>query len=197
MKLSFLLGACFAPIFMSGVCLADDCPAAVSGRGAFMVERSEELKTEILFGDGHLIRLVSRRRGQTFLEAENYEGLIELVRVDKGRRTVFTPQTDLDKVFPLKPKQKISIDLEAMEDGGKPYLTRIGLSVVGADKFPIGACTYDILKLERAETRSGKNRETYVEYYAPELRFVVAKEYKERNGRTTIVKYDRIYATDR
>jgi len=31
-----------------------------------------------------------------------------------------------------------------------------------------------------------------VDYYSPELRFVVAKEYREGNGRTTIIGYTRI-----
>jgi hypothetical protein len=31
-----------------------------------------------------------------------------------------------------------------------------------------------------------------IDYYAPELRFVVAKEYRERNGRTTIIGYTNI-----
>ena len=87
-------------------CSADECPAAVSGRGTFVVERGEQSKTEVTFGDGALVRSVSRFRGGIYLETEQYEGLIQTGRIDRGRKTVFKPRSDLAKYFPLKPKQE-------------------------------------------------------------------------------------------
>jgi hypothetical protein len=175
----------------------NDCPTAVTGRGSFIVERGQESKTEVVFGDGAIVGATFRYRGKTFLETRQYEGLIQLDRVDKGRRTVFKPNDDLAKLFPLKPKQQISLQLEAREDGAEPILTTISLKMIGADSLAIGACKYDVLKFERIETRSNKKTDPVVEYYAPELKFVVAKEYRERDGRTTVIKYDRIYSADR
>jgi hypothetical protein len=176
---------------------ANDCPTAVTGRGTFTVERGEQSKTEVVFGDGAVVGTTFRYRGKTLLETRQYEGLIQLDRVEKGRRTVFKPNGDLAKLFPLKPKQQISVQLEALEDGAEPIVTTVNLNMTGADNLAIGACKYDVLKFERIETRSNKKTEAVVEYYAPELKFIVAKEYKERDGRTTLIKYDRIYSTDR
>jgi len=175
----------------------NDCPTAVTGRGSFIVERGQESKTEVVFGDGAIVGATFRYRGKTFLETRQYEGLIQVDRVDKGRRTVFKPSDDLAKLFPLKPKQQISLQLEAREDGAEPILTTVSLTMTGADTLAIGACKYDVLKFERIETRSNKKTDPVVEYYAPELKFVVAKEYRERDGRTTLIKFDRIYSTDR
>ena len=69
--------------------------------------------------------------------------------------------------------------------------------MIGADRIAIGACEYDVLKFERIEARSNRKTDPIVEYYAPELKFVVAKEYTERDGRTTLIKFDRIYSNDR
>jgi hypothetical protein len=187
--------ATFSLILASAVHAADDCPAAVKGRGAFIAERGEQSKTEVTFSDGAAVGSISRFRGKTFLETKQYEGLIQLDRFDKGRRTVFKPRSDLAKIFPLKPKQQISLQLDASEDGAEPYLVTVNLRMTGADNIVIGACRYDVLKFERIEVRSNKNSEPVVEYYAPELKFVVAKEYKERDGRTTLIKFDRIYST--
>ena len=150
-----------------------------------------------MFGDGAVVGATVRYRGKTYLETKQYEGLIQLDRVDKGRRTVFKPIGDLAKLFPLKPKQQISVDLETREDGAEPVVTTISLKMTGADSLAIGACKYDVLKFERIETRSNKKSSPVVEYYAPELKFVVAKEYLERDGRTTLIKFDRIYSADR
>ncbi len=44
-------------------------------------------------------------------------------------------------------------------------------------------------------TKAGARFFNNVDYYAPALKFVVAKEYKERDGRTTLIKYDKIYSS--
>jgi hypothetical protein len=67
--------------------------------------------------------------------------------------------------------------------------------VIGTDTLYIGACKYDILKIEREETRAGARFLSNVDYYAPALKLIVAKEYKESNGRTRLIKFDKIYAS--
>jgi hypothetical protein len=32
-----------------------------------------------------------------------------------------------------------------------------------------------------------------VDYYAPDLKLIIAKEYKDSGGRTTLIKFDKIY----
>jgi hypothetical protein len=98
----------------------------------------------------------------------------------------------------LKPKQDISVELDVAEDGAaEPSVATVDLRMIGAGRIAIGACEYDVLKFERIETRSNRKTDPIVEYYAPELKFIVAKEYAERDGRTTLIKFDRIYSNDR
>ena len=198
MKPFFLaLGGMIFPLAVAFDCAAEDCPTAVSGRGAFVVERGEQSKTEVTFGDGAVVRSVSRSRGGTYLETGQYEGLIPLDRIDRGRKTVFKPRSDLAKLFPLQPKQTISVQLDVGEEGAEPSVATVVLRMICTGSVAIGACKYDVLKFERIEARSGRKTDPVIEYYAPELKFVVAKEYEERDGRTTLVKFDRIYSADR
>jgi hypothetical protein len=190
-------GTTFALIFASAGASAEDCPTAVKGRGAFVVERGEPSKTEVTFGDGAVVNAVFRFEGKTLLETKQYEGLIQLERFDKGRRTIFKPRSDLSKLFPLTPKQQIGVQLDVSEEGIQPSIVTVDLRMTGTDSLTIGACKYDVLKFERIEARQNKKSEPVTEYYAPELKFVVAKEYRERDGRTTLIKYDRIYRADR
>ena len=176
---------------------ADQCPVAVKGRGAFVLERGARSKTEVTFSDDAVISAVSRFQGSPLLELREYQGLIQLERIDRGHRTIFKPESDLAKLFPLQPKQEIEIRLDASEEGVPPAVVAINLRMVGTDNLAIGACTYDVLKLERTETRSGRKSDPVTDYYAPELRFIIAKEYRERDGRTTLIKYDQIHPAER
>jgi hypothetical protein len=189
--------ALFSLMLASAACAADDCPAAVSGRGGYVLERDGQSRTEVSFGDGAVVRSVSGFRGKTFLETRQYEGLIQLERLDKGRRTAFRPRSDLAKLFPLKPRQQISLELDVEGEGAEASVVKLDLRMVGADSLAIGACNYDVLKFERTEASANRKNEPVTEYYAPELKFIVAKEYRERDGRTTLVKFDRIYPAGR
>jgi hypothetical protein len=182
---------------MPAVVMADDCPTAVKGRGAFIAERGGQSKTEVTFGDGAIVNSVSSLRGKAFLETRQYEGLIQLERLDRGRKTMFKPKSDLANIFPLKPQQQISVQLDTSEEGAEAPIVTVNLQMIGADNLAFGACKYDVLKFERTEAKANRKSEPVIEYYAPELKFVVAKEYKERDGRTTLIKFDRIYAAER
>jgi hypothetical protein len=53
-----------------------------------------------------------------------------------------------------------------------------------------------VLKIERRESSGdGPFRFIDTDYYAPGLKLVIAKEYRDRSGgdRTTLIKFDRIY----
>jgi hypothetical protein len=170
--------------------IADDCPSAATGKGSFVVERGPDSKTEVFYGNGPTVQSVLRYRGQTLLETTLHEGLFELDRLDRGRRWVSRPKADLAKLFPLR-QQKFDIEFDVQQGDAKPVPTRVKLTVVGTDTLMIGACKYDILKIQREET--GGRRYSNVDYYAPKLKLIVAKEYSERDGRTTLIKFDKIY----
>ena len=172
---------------------ADDCPSATAAKGSFVVERGPDSRTEVFYGDGAIVRSVLRYRDRTVLETTLYGGLFELDRLDRGRRFVFKPKTDLAKFFPLK-QQKIRVEFHMQQDDGKPATSSVDLTVIGTDTLYIGSCKYDILKIQREETRANARLFSNVDYYAPALKLVVAKEYKERDGRTTLIKFDRIYS---
>ena len=67
-------------------------------------------------------------------------------------------------------------------------------SVLAKDTLFVGPCRYDVVKVERSESRGERpTRVINVDYYAPELKLVIAKEYKENDGRLNLIKFDRIY----
>ena len=37
----------------------------------------------------------------------------------------------------------------------------------------------------------------YTDYYAPDLKLVLGKEYRERDGRNELIKFDKIYQSPR
>ena len=176
---------------------AQDCPTAASGKAGFVVERGDQQKSEVFHvGDG-VVRTVMRYNGTTVLETTQHEGLFQLDRLDNGRKAKFEPQTDLNKLFPLKTGRNVGAKFIS-ENNGRQVTLSVDLAVRGADVLYIGPCKYNVLKIERSESRTaGPPRFVDTDYYSPELKLILAREYRENNGGTHTVKYDRIYSLKR
>jgi hypothetical protein len=176
---------------------AQDCPTAQSGKLGFVVERGDQQKSEVFHGDGGIVRTVMRYKGTMLLETTQHEGLFQLDRLDNGRRAKFEPQTDLKKLFPLKPGRNVGAKFISETDGRQGTLS-VEMAVKGADVFYIGPCKYNVLKIDRSESRGiDPTRFLYTDYYSPELKLILGKEYRENNGGTHMIKYDRVYPLQR
>ena len=168
-----------------------DCPTAKSPRG-FVVERNESTKTDVFGAEDGTVHTILRSGGNTLLETTQFQGLFQLERIENGRRTIFRPKASLASLFPLKPGQKINVQFD-VETGGQSSVRTVDLAVTQADTLLIGPCRYDVLKVERREAAgSAPLRFIDTDYYAPALRLVIAKEYREAGDRTNLVKFDRI-----
>jgi hypothetical protein len=192
-RLALGAGVLLAPVAANA---ANECPSATSGRGSYFIERSGSSKTEIFYGDGPIVRTAMRSGGRVLLETTLHEGLFQLDRVDRGQRRVYKPKSDLAKLFPLRPKQKMDVAFDTEETGAKPYVTSVKLAIIGTDSLSIGNCKYDVIKIQHTDVQRSQTNTPYIDWYAPELKLVIAKEYRERDGRTTLIKFDRIAPSD-
>ena len=175
---------------------ADDCPSAKSGKTGFVVERSGSSVTEIFHVDETIVRTVMRSGGTMLLETTQFQGLLPLERLDRGRRQTFRPKGELTRIFPLKTGQTSTAEFE-FQEGDRTTAATVTLSVKEKDALFIGPCRYEVFKLERTEARGEIQPRLEIDYYAPDLKLVIAKEYKERNGRINLIKFDRIYPIGR
>ena len=172
---------------------AQACPDAWTAKNRFIVERGERSRTEVL-QDGPIVRTILRFNGNTLLETTQYEGLFDLDRLDRGRRSTFKPKSELAKLFPLKPARRASVEFDIEEVGGTTKKRTVELLISGQDELYVGTCKYKILKIERSQTNTDAPPSFMnVDYYAPDLKMVIAKEYKESGGRTNLIKFDKIY----
>ena len=149
---------------------AQDCPTAASGKAGFVVERGDQQKSEVFHvGDG-VVRTVMRYNGTTVLETTQHEGLFQLDRLDNGRKAKFEPQTDLNKLLPLKTGRNVGAKFIS-ENNGRQVTLSVDLAVRAADVLYIGPCRYNGLKIERSESRSADPpRFVDTDYYSPELK---------------------------
>ena len=131
-----------------------------------------------------------RYDGTTLLEMTQFEGLFLLDRLDRGRRTRHEPSTDLKALFPMKPGQQANTKFTTESQGQ----LSVELSVKKVEETYIGPCKYSVLRIERSESNSAEPaRFVDTDLYSPELKLILGREYKDRNGRTELIKYDRIY----
>jgi hypothetical protein len=172
---------------------AQDCPTVQSSAHGFVVERNESQKSEVFHAADGVVRVVTRYGGQTLLETTLYEGLFFIERLDRGRRTKYTPQTDLKTLFPVKPGAQLHANFITERDGNFGRL-HVELDVGRSEEMFIGPCRYAVLRIERRESSSTVPPQfAYTDLYSPELKFVLGREYKRPGGQTQLIKYDRIY----
>jgi hypothetical protein len=172
---------------------APDCPTAATARQGFIVERNR-LPMEVVFAEDRLVRNILRSTtGETLLETTAFEGLFELDRIDRGRRTVSHPTTKLAELFPLKVGKEITANFDI---GDAPQIVKgkTVLRLKGKDAVFIESCKYDVFVMEKSVGR-GDNAPVFfsTDYYSPDLKLIVAKQFKEPNGASLLNKYDKIY----
>src|SRR5689334_15311712 len=90
---------CFFPCLPATA--AEDCPSVKAVGDGFVIENGERSKTEVHYLDDNIVRTDWRFGGKTVLETTEFEGLFQLDRIDRGRRTTLRPATPLIKLFPL------------------------------------------------------------------------------------------------
>jgi hypothetical protein len=188
-------------IMVTGVALvtsspafAQSCPTARNGKTGFVVERGDNQKSEIFHADGGIVRTVMRYAGTTQLETTQFEGIFQLDRLDRGRRMTIKPQTELARLFPLKAGRDVLAKFDYVDASGRATPGAVSLVVKSSDPIFIGPCKYSVLKIDRSESRGeGAVRYLYTDYYAPELKLILMKEYRDPDGKSRFVKYDRIY----
>jgi hypothetical protein len=177
---------------------AQDCPTAETAKRGFAVERGALQKTEVFTGDDGTVRTSMRYRGETLLETTLFAGLFSLSRLDRGHRLTYTPLTNLKTLFPLKVGGKALALFDYSKDGKTMPMTVV-LLVKSSEPLAIGPCTYTVLKLDRTEAFGERvaPRYVYTEYYSPDLKLVLMREYRDPGKSSTFVKFDKIYTTPR
>lgn len=163
-----------------------------TAKRGFVVERGKTQKTDVFHDDQGIVRTVMKYDDKSMLETIRFEGLFQLDRVDRGRRTKYEPSTDLKALFPLKSGQQVKAKFISETEGryGRLY---VELDVKKVEEIAIGRCKYSVLRIEWSQSHSAvPPRLVYSELYSPDLKLVLGREYI-RDGRTELIKFDRIY----
>lgn len=182
----------FIAALAAGGALAQECPTAKTAARGYVVERGESQKTEV-FPDKDVTRTVMRYDGATLLETTQFQGLFSLDRNDRGKRTLFEPRSDLAALFPLRAGTQASAKF-ITQQGGQYGRLYVEMEIKAEDEIAIGPCKYRIFKIERSESRSAAPpRYVDTEYYSPELKLILAREFRAGTDRASLIKYDRIY----
>jgi len=158
-----------------------------------VVERGEASKTEVFHVGDTNIRTILRSGGTVVLETTQFQGLFDLERLDRGRRSQFRPTTDLVKTYPPSVGQQITAKFERTEGERTSSLT-IVLSTKKTDELYIGSCRYKVFVMDRSVGADDGSPVFFsTDYYSADLKLIIAKEFREGDGRTSLNKFDRIY----
>jgi hypothetical protein len=175
---------------------ADECPDAKSAANGFIAQRGSA-QTEVLQTSKTEVQQITRLGSQAVLDVTFYQGLLELDRLDRGRRTQLRPIHDLAKNYPPVSGKSTAAVFEIGEGPDKVLRTFV-LDVKKAETLTVGGCRFKVLRIEQKIAQGeAKPALREVIYYAPDLKFIVAKAWPERDGSMTMIKYDRIFLKPR
>jgi hypothetical protein len=179
---------------MAVPCAAQDCPTAETVSRGFIAERGSAVKLEVQHLDATLVQTTWRANNAVILQTLQFQGLFELDRLEGGRRTASKPRTDLGKLFPLQAGKEIAAEFET-GPAGQTQITAVRLAVKEAATLAVGPCRFDAFALDRSVGQGGAPPEFVAgELYAPLLKLVVAKEFKNPDGSVSRTQYDKIYS---
>jgi hypothetical protein len=189
--------AVVAIVFGADWSIAAECPSSKDPKQVFRVSIGSSATSEVYRLDSGDTRAVERFKGGAIAEKTYYQGLIHTEQLDNGRRTTFTPKSSLKALFPLKVGRRHRVEFDMQTADGKKSVLYAEYKVVGKDQIIVGGCQYDVFKVEHSNG-SSKERMRFIdtEWYSPDLRLIVAREYKLANGETLIRKYDAISTMD-
>ncbi len=170
-----------------------ECPSAKSPLSPFTVGVGGSSTSEVYRMESGETRLVGRFSNNAVVEQTYYQGLIQLEHIDRGNRTLYTPKSDLKKLFPPRVGQTYTVDFEMLASNGQKRPFRGQYKVVGRDRIAIGGCPYEVLKIEHSNViGEGQLHFINTDWYAPEIKLILAREYKRPGGGSDIRKYDSI-----
>jgi hypothetical protein len=183
-------------LFIAGPSFAADCPSPQKPDQPFRVSVGNRSSSEVYRLDSGETRTVTRFSGGIILEQTYHQGLIQVEHIAGGKRTLYTPLTNLKALFPMKVGQTHRVDFDVQTPDGKKRVMHAEYKVVGKDQLHIGPCRYEVLKVEHSN-RFGEGPLIFsnTDWYAPDLRLIVAREFKRGNS-TNVIKYDAISLSD-
>lgn len=183
----------FALVVAAIPCAAQDCPTAETVKRGFTVEQRAVTQLEVQHVDETLVQTTLRSGNSVLMQSVLFQGLFELDHLEGGRRATFRPKVYLAVLFPLRANSQLSAEFE-VDRSGQTRTVKHLLAVKDAARFEIGPCTFDIFNIDRSQAAGdGAPKFVHRELYAPLLKLVVAKEYKNADGSVTRRQYNRIY----
>lgn len=185
--------AASAALLVSSAAAGGECPTSQKPEQVYRVGVSNSSMSEVYRLNTGETRVVARFVDGSLLEQTFYQGLIRIENIDRGRRTAYKPSRDLADVFPLKVGKTYLVDFNVETPDGKKQVLHTKYEVTGKDQIFIGPCRYDVLKIAHSNSfGNGPLQFIDVDWYAPEIKATVAREYKSGNGQSVLRKYDAI-----
>jgi hypothetical protein len=188
-RLVLPIAGLFLAVAPIGVAHADDCPNAQTAKLGFVLER-QGIRAEI------------RSMSDRFVHARNiygpgrtqdviyYGGLVEISRFDDNARRINIPMSDLRTMLPLETGARRTVTYAPSDPGRVGAVVSLELTVTGREKVQLGSCEYAVQVVKtRTLAADGKVLYEYSDLYSPDLGFVLAKRYNEKNGSESTVSY--------
>jgi hypothetical protein len=177
---------------------ADDCPTRETALAGFVAEMPDGKRFSVRSTTGPLVEstlFAGKDRAQS---TTYFEGFFPLESITGTRVLQLKPPGKLAEFFPLKVGAKAEMTATPTVNGtpGKPW--SISLEVLDERPHMIGGCPFKIVRIARRIVEEGGNVVAdLVDYFSPDLRFVIAREVMDKEGKPRIESYKRIRARGR
>jgi hypothetical protein len=186
-----LLPVCLLALLPTTV-FAQSCPDAATAKTGFVLGK-QGTTARVRRANDLLTHVVNTYPGGTKQDVLYFRGLFEICRSSENGRRIAVPLTDLRTVFPLKVGVRRAVTYIPAQPDGAGAPVSLELSVESQEKLQVGSCSYEVLVVRnRFLGPDGRVMSQHVDFYSPDLGFVLAKKYDEGGGRESLVKYQSI-----
>jgi hypothetical protein len=185
--LALILGLTASPAF------ADDCPTAETAAAGFVAELPNGQRFSVRSTNGPLVESSLFAGPNKRQQTTYFEGFFPLESITPNQVLQLKPPGKLGEFFPLKTGASVEMHATPTINGspGKPWT--ITLYVIDERDHQVGSCRFKVFRINRKIVEEGgKLIVDIVDYYAPTLRFVIARETKGEDGKTKVESYKTI-----
>ncbi|MCG7394451.1 hypothetical protein MHY87_16220 [Microvirga sp. ACRRW] len=172
--------------------LANNCPNAKTAKQGFVLER-QGTKAEVRPASDHFVHVTNLYPNGKKQNVIYYKGLFQVSRTDDTAQSISIPVSDVRTIFPLALKARRAVTYAPATPSTVGALVSLELMVTDQEEIELGPCAYEVFAVHhRYLNADGKTTSEHTDLYSPDLGFVLAKRYPNKNGSQTLVRYDSI-----
>ena len=193
-----ILALAFAAQGFAAAALADHCPRKENAFAGYVIETANGPRFSVITDRGQIVFSTLFAGGSRMQETRLFEGYLPLEEQNARGVLHLKPLGQISNFFPVQAGRSAEFAIQPIRNGSEEKPWKVELKALNETSVEIGHCTYPVWRIARKITEEGGRPITdVVDYYSPDLRFVLGREVRGEDGRVKTEMHKNIRARGR